>query len=103
MTKEISPCKLMTQEQKKFKGIKRMNERERQRQPAFQHSKLLEYGLTQNGVENVCYIHLRHHPINMDIHSNSNIINHYLETTPKFKQHIKLMWQQRRKEHVAKL
>jgi hypothetical protein len=74
-----------------------MNKREKQKQPAFQHSKLLEYGLTQNDVENVRYIQLRHHPINMDIQNNPNIINQYLETTPNFKWHIKLMWQQKEK------
>jgi hypothetical protein len=52
-----------------------MNKKEKQKQLAFQHSKLLKYGFTQNDVENVRYIHLRHHPINMDIQRNSNIIN----------------------------
>jgi hypothetical protein len=57
---------VVTQEQKKLKGIKGMNKGGKHKQLAFWHSKFLEYGLTQNGVESVHHIHLMQHPINMD-------------------------------------
>jgi hypothetical protein len=52
-----------------------MNKREKLKQLASQHSKFLEQGLTQDGVEGVCYIHLKHHPIGMDIQSDSNTMD----------------------------
>jgi len=49
----------------------------------------LENGLTQDEVICVCHVHLKHHPIEMDIQSNSNIVHHHL--TPAHNCLTKLM------------
>jgi hypothetical protein len=43
----------------------------------------------QDGVEGFCYIHLKHHPIMMDIQNGFITMNHCLTTTPN--RHAKLM------------
>jgi len=60
------------------------------KQLAFYCLKLLKNGLTQDDVEVICYIHLKHHTIKVDIQSNLNTMDHYLTTTFNF--HVKLMW-----------
>jgi hypothetical protein len=90
----------MISEQKKLKGIKRMNKREKSKWLASYHSKLLVDGLMQNVVEHVGYIHLKHHLIKVDIQNNLNTMDQCLETA--FNLHIKLM-QHVKREHVMKL
>ncbi len=48
---------MIDEEQKKLKGIKGTNKGEKLKQLISYHSKLLEDGLTQDGVEGVCKIH----------------------------------------------
>jgi hypothetical protein len=52
-----------------------MNKWEKLKQLAYRHLKFLEHGLTKDGVEGVCYIHLKHHTIGMDIQSDSNTMD----------------------------
>jgi hypothetical protein len=78
-----------------------MNKREKPRQLASYHLKFLEDGLMENVVEHVCYIHLKHHLIKVDIQSNLNTMDQCLETTPNH--HIKLMQQHVKRECVTKL
>jgi hypothetical protein len=54
-----------------------------------------------NGVKGVHYIHLKHHPIEMDIQNNLKTINHWLTTTSNY--HAELMQQQVKRKHIAKL
>jgi len=91
----------MTLEQKKLKGIKRMNKREKLRQLASYHSKFLKDGLMQNVVEHVHYIHLKHHLTKVDIQNNLNSMDQCLKTTPNH--HIKLMQQHVKRERITKL
>jgi hypothetical protein len=56
------------------------------------HLKLLKNDLTWDGVESICYIYLKHHPIRVDIQSGSNTMDHYFATTPNC--HVELMQQQ---------
>jgi hypothetical protein len=63
--------------------------------------KLLENGLSWYGIKCVFHIHLQHHPIKMDIQSNSNIVHHHLSITPNY--HTKLMKQQMKRKHISKL
>jgi hypothetical protein len=51
-----------------------MNKREKPRQLASYCLKFLEDGLVQN-VEHVCYIHMKHHLIKVDIESNLNTMD----------------------------
>ncbi len=80
----------MTKEQRKLKGIKGINKREKIKQIASYCLKLLKNGLTQVGVEVICYIHLKHHTIKVDIQSGLNTMDHCLTTILNF--HAKLMW-----------
>jgi hypothetical protein len=43
----------------------------------------------QDDVKGVRYVHLKHHPIGMDIQSNSNAMDHYFVTT--LNHHFELM------------
>jgi hypothetical protein len=72
---------MMTKKQKNLKNIKRMNKREKLGQLASHCVKFLENDLTQDGVESVCNIYLKHHPIMMD----HGLIN-------SFNYHPKLIW-----------
>jgi len=58
---------MMTKEQRSLKGIKGINKWEKLKQLASHYSKFLEHGFKQNDVENIHYLHLKHHPIKMDI------------------------------------
>jgi hypothetical protein len=68
---------------------------------AFHCLKLLKCGLSSDGVESICYIHLKHHPIEMDIQNNLNIMDHYFATTPNH--HVDLMHQYVRREQIMKV
>ncbi len=58
-------------------------------------TKFLENGLTRHEVKCICHIHLQHHPIEMDIQSNLNIVHHHF--TPTHNCQTKLMkWQMER-------
>jgi RNA-binding protein YhbY len=78
-----------------------MKKKEKPKQLASYHSKFLKDGLMQNVVEHIHYIHMKHHLIKVDIQSNLNTMDQYLETTPNH--HIKLMQQHVKREHVMKL
>jgi len=73
---------MMTKEQRSLKGIKGINKWEKLKQPASHYSKFLEHGFKQNDVENIHYLHLKHHPIKMDIQNNLNTMNQNFTTTP---------------------
>jgi hypothetical protein len=77
----------MTKELKKLKGIKGMNKREKLILTSC-GSKFLEHGLTQDGVEGIHHIHLKHHLIGADIQNDLNTMDHCFATT--FKRHTKL-------------
>ncbi len=82
---------MMTKEQRSLKGIKRINKWEKLKQLASHHSKFLEHGLKQDGVENIRYLHLKPHLIKMDIQNSLNTMNQNFATT--LNHHTKLMWQ----------
>jgi hypothetical protein len=50
--------RMMTKEQRQLMGIKIMNKMKKQRQLASCHMKLLEDGLTRDGLKCICHIHL---------------------------------------------
>jgi hypothetical protein len=72
-----------------LKGLKGTNKKEKIKQLASYHSKLLEDGPMQDGVKSVHYVHLKHHPIGMNTQSNLNAMDHYFVTT--FNHHVELM------------
>lgn len=72
----------MTKEQRKLKDTEGMNKWEMLKQLISCHLKFLEDGFMQDGVENVHYIYLKHHPIGVDIQSCLNTMDHYFATTP---------------------
>jgi hypothetical protein len=88
--KQIFQKGMMIKEQRKLKGIKGINKREKMKQLASYCLKPLKNGLTQDVVEVICYIHLKHHTIKVDIQSKLNTTDHYLTTTLNF--HVELMW-----------
>jgi hypothetical protein len=58
---------MMIKEQNNLKAIKIMNKRENLGQLAFECWKFLKDGLMQDGVENICNVYPKHHPIKMGI------------------------------------
>ncbi len=71
----------MTKEQKSLKAIKGINKWEKLKQLASHHSKFLKHGLKQDDVENIHYLHVKHHIIEMDIQNNLNTMNQNFATT----------------------
>jgi len=71
---------VITKEKRSLKGIKGINKWEKLKQLASHHLKLLEHGLKQDGVENIHYLHLKHHLIEMDIQNNLNTMNQNFST-----------------------
>jgi hypothetical protein len=71
------------------------------KQLASYYLKLLNNDLTQDGVEVICYIHLKHHTIRVDIQSSLNTMDHCLTTTLNF--HVKLMWWQVKRKHIVEV
>jgi hypothetical protein len=54
-----------------------MNEqREKLKDLVFYCSKLLENGLTWNGIESIYNVYLKHHPIRMGVQSGPNTMDH---------------------------
>jgi hypothetical protein len=80
----------MTREHRNLKGIKETNKGGKLRQLAIFHSMFLENGLMRDGVKNICCIHLKQHPIKVDIQNGLNTMDHCFTTTPNH--HVKLMW-----------
>ncbi len=62
----------MTKKKRSLKAIKGINKWEKLKQLASHHSKFLEHGLKQDGIENIHYLHMKHHLIDMDIQNNLN-------------------------------
>jgi hypothetical protein len=80
---------MMIEEQKNLKVIK--NEQKiKLRQLTSCYLKFLENGLRRNGLENVCNIYLKHHPIKMGIQSGLNIMDHSFTTSSIY--HPKVIW-----------
>jgi hypothetical protein len=73
-----------------LKAIKRTNKGEKLKQLASHYLKFLEDGITWNGVENVCNVYLKHHPIRMDIQNDSNNMDHGFKNS--YNCHLKLKW-----------
>ncbi len=72
----------MIEKQTKLKSIIWMNKDEKLKQLASCCSKLLEDELTLSAIEDVCYIHLKHHFMGMDIQSDLNTMPHYITIAP---------------------
>jgi hypothetical protein len=70
--------------------MKGINKKEKMKKLASCCLKLLKNGLTQDDVEVICYIHLKHHTIRVDIQSGLNTMDHCFTTTFNF--HAELMW-----------
>jgi hypothetical protein len=81
---------MTTKKQKNFKNIRKTNKGEKLRQLAICHSMFLRDGLTRDGVKNICCIHLKHHPIEMNIQNGLNTMDHCFTTTSN--PHVELMW-----------
>jgi hypothetical protein len=71
---------MMTKKQKNLNVIKWMNKEEKLKELVFYCSKLLEDGLTWNGVESIYNVYLKHHPIRMGIQIGLNTMDHNLPT-----------------------
>lgn len=82
--KQIFQRGVTIKKQRKLEGIKGMNKVD-----TSCHSKLLKDDLTQNGVEGVRYIHLKHHEIKTNIQSSSNNMDCSFTTNPNY--HIELL------------
>lgn len=78
-----------------------MNKGEKLKQLATCHSMFLKDGFTRDGVKSIFCIHLKHHPIGVDIQNGLNVMEHCFTTT--FNHHFKLMWRHVKIEHVTKL
>jgi len=91
----------MTKEQRNLKGIKGTNKGGKLKQLTICHLMFLKNGLMQDGVKSIFYIHLKQHPIGVDIQNGLNTMDHCFTTTPNH--HVKLMWQHVKIEHVTKL
>jgi len=48
---------MMIKKQGQLLGVKKVNEKEEQKQLAFPHMKFLEDGLMQDGIRCICHIH----------------------------------------------
>jgi hypothetical protein len=79
----------MPKKQRKLKGIKRTNKKEKIKQLTSCHLKLLKNGPMRDGLKGVQYVHLKHHPIRMNTQSNLNTMDHYFVTT--LNHHVELM------------
>jgi hypothetical protein len=71
---------MMTKEQKNLKAIKKKNKIKKLGCLVSYYSKFLEDGLMPHGVESVCNVYLKHHPIRMGIQSDPNNMDHDLVT-----------------------
>jgi len=56
---------------------------------------------TQDGVESVCNVNLKHHPIRMDTQSGPNTIDHNI--TISYIHHPELIWRQMKSKCITKL
>jgi hypothetical protein len=54
-----------------------MNKGENLKQLTFHCLKFIEDGFTWDGVENIHYIHFKHHPIRVDIKSGLNTMDYF--------------------------
>lgn len=75
---------------KELKGQKKNEQKKKLRQLGPLYSKLLEDGLTQDGVKNIYSVYLEHHPIRKGIQSDFNTMGHNLTTS--FNHHPKQIW-----------
>jgi hypothetical protein len=64
-------------------------------------TKFLENGLTQDEVKCIRHVHLQHHPIGMDIQSNSSIVHHH--PTPTNNYHTKVLRWSMERNRIMKL
>jgi len=81
---------MMIKIQRNLKAIKKMNKREKLGQLASHCLKFFENDLAQDGVESICNIYLKHHPIMTGIQNGPNTMDHGL--TNSFNRHFKLIW-----------
>jgi hypothetical protein len=75
-----------------------MKKWEKLKQLASSYSIFVFNDLIQDGVGSICYIHLKHHWIGVDIQSNSNAMDHYFVTT--LNRNVELM-QRKVKENTS--
>ncbi len=80
----------MTKKKRNLKIKKIINKRKKLKQLTSCCLKFLEDGLTQDGVESICNVYLKQHPIKMGIQSGPNTMDHGLTTF--FYRHPKLIW-----------
>ncbi len=99
--KQNPKWKMMIEEQRNLKAIQKTNKREKRRQLASYCLKLLKYGLTRDGVERICNVYLKHHPIKINIQSDPNTIDHGFTTS--YNHHLKLIWWSMKSKHIMKL
>jgi hypothetical protein len=72
---------MIIEEQKNLKAIKKMNKEKKLGQLIFCFLKLLENDLMRYGVESICNVYLKQHPIKMGIRSGLNTMDHGLTTS----------------------
>jgi hypothetical protein len=80
---------MMIEEQKNLKAIKKINKRKKLTQLVFHHPKFLKNGLTQDGVESIYNIYLKHRLIKMGFQNALNTTDH--DFTTSFNHHPKLI------------
>jgi hypothetical protein len=83
----------MIEVQKNLKAIKRMNKGKKLGQlppPPPSCLKFLKNGFTQNGIESICNVNLKQHPIMMGIQSGPNTMDHNI--TIFYNHHHELIW-----------
>jgi hypothetical protein len=93
--KQITQGGMMIKEQRNLKGMKGTDKMKKLKLLVSFHSKLLKNCIMWDGVKGIHYIYLKHHPIRVDIQSDSNTMDHYPTTTPSC--HAELMRQQVKK------
>jgi hypothetical protein len=91
----------MIKEQRNLKGIREMNKGGKLKQLATHHLMFLKDGLMRDGFKSIFCIHLKHHPIGVDIQNGLNTMDHCFTTTHNH--HVKLMRQHVKIKHVTKL
>jgi hypothetical protein len=80
----------MTKKQRNLKAKKIINKRKKLEQLTSCCLKFLEDGFTQDDVERICNVYLKHHLIKMGIQSGPNTMDHGLTTF--FYRHSELIW-----------
>jgi hypothetical protein len=72
---------MMIERKRNLKAIKKINKRKMLGQLVCRCPKFLKHGFTQDGVESIYNIYLKHHLIKMDFQNALNTIDHDLTTS----------------------